>query len=232
MRTFPSISEGVAATANTSSAGAGAPNGCSVLSNNAMATAGASSVAMATLVADRLDRLRAGVAVRLEAGFAVRLGVGEAATREVLIMGLSTRDEVEALLYASGMLDRACSACVAAMLRPARGTRCSASARPTSLCCSSTFCAACDRDARQGHGRYELQRTLQLPELNAGSWSGPACRGRQGRSTWGSANRRSIGLLRSNQQARGGIAPGHLQLQHHLPTVVLHHSLASADRLM
>ena len=80
MRTFPSISEGTAATANTSSAGAGAPGGCSVLFNNAMATAGASSVAIATLVADRLDRLHAGVAVRLEGGFAVRFGVGEAAT--------------------------------------------------------------------------------------------------------------------------------------------------------
>jgi phage FluMu protein gp41 len=42
--------------------------------------------------------------VRLEAGFAVRFGIGEAATREVLIMVLSTRDEVEAELYASRIL--------------------------------------------------------------------------------------------------------------------------------
>ena len=86
MRTFPSISEGAAATANTSSAGGGAPGGCSVFSNKAMATAGASSVAMATFVADRLVFFRADDAVRLAEGFAARFGVGEATTREVLVM--------------------------------------------------------------------------------------------------------------------------------------------------
>jgi len=85
-RTFPSISDGAAAAANTSSAAAGAPGGRSVLSNNAIATAGASSVAIATFVADRLVLLRAGVALRLEAGFVARSGVGEGATREVLVM--------------------------------------------------------------------------------------------------------------------------------------------------
>ncbi len=86
MRTFPSISEGVAATANTSSAAAGAPGGCSVLSNSAMATAGASSVAMATFVADRLELLRARVPVRLEAGFVIRTDVGERATWDDFVM--------------------------------------------------------------------------------------------------------------------------------------------------
>ena len=86
MRTFPFASEGPAAAASASSAAAGAPVGSSVLSNNAMATAGASSVAMATFLADCLDFLRPGATVRLEAGFAARFGVCEAATREVLVM--------------------------------------------------------------------------------------------------------------------------------------------------
>ncbi len=56
-RTLPSVSEGAAPAARQSSAGGGAPGDCSVLSSNAIATAGASSVVMATLVADLLARL-------------------------------------------------------------------------------------------------------------------------------------------------------------------------------
>ena len=86
MRTLPSISEGAAPAANTSSAGAGAPGACSVLSNSAMATAGANSVAMATFVADCLARFRADAPLRSGAFFVARFDLGEADAPEVVVM--------------------------------------------------------------------------------------------------------------------------------------------------
>ncbi len=59
-RTFPLVSEGAAPAAKQLSDGAAAPGNCSVLSSNAMATAGASSFAIASLVADFFARLVTG----------------------------------------------------------------------------------------------------------------------------------------------------------------------------
>jgi hypothetical protein len=86
MRTFPSTSDGAAAAASTSNAAGGAPGGCSVLSNNAIATAGASSVAMATFVADFFVSLRAGTGRLAGARLVARFALGAAAAREVLVM--------------------------------------------------------------------------------------------------------------------------------------------------
>lgn len=58
-RTLPLVCEAETPAARQSSAAGGAPGASWLLSNSAIATAGASSVAMATLVADFLVRFRA-----------------------------------------------------------------------------------------------------------------------------------------------------------------------------
>ena len=89
-RTMPSVSEGVAPAARQSSAGGAAPGACSVFSSNAMATAGASSVAMATFVADCLARFAAAdaalAAPALRGDFLDRFDGGRAARAEVVMV--------------------------------------------------------------------------------------------------------------------------------------------------
>lgn len=57
-RTLPLVCEGETPAARQSSAGGGEPGASSIFSNKAIATAGASSFAMATLVVDFLVRFR------------------------------------------------------------------------------------------------------------------------------------------------------------------------------
>jgi len=88
-RTFPLSSEADTPAARQSSAGGGAPGAWSLFSNKAIATAGASSVAMATFVADFVVRLRAiaDVALRfVEVTFPAALAFAVVSAREDVFM--------------------------------------------------------------------------------------------------------------------------------------------------
>lgn len=87
-RTLPLVCEAETPAARQSSAAGGAPGASSLLSNSAIATAGANSLAMATLVADFLVCFRAAAGVVARLGFLLAevgdLTLGAADARSVV----------------------------------------------------------------------------------------------------------------------------------------------------